>query len=469
MKDLFNHFWHWVTGRGKILPLPGDLLSPPIDRERHAEPPPVLRGERTLIVGVDFGTSSTKVIWQDLTDNKFDIFRWYPGEMGPTAFLLPSTLDINESKIVYGRYEEKSKSEIRLSSIKLCVLCRNNPQICSCGNSIVQKGMVNMPYSDEIYPANVFACMFIAHVFRTVDNTLQTRFPNDDLVIVWNIGCPMDYLDVSKRKTEWESMTGLALQIHKKGIDLASTESLRHVAASLDTYVVPMQSDRNFQVLPEGLAAVKAFLESAYAEAKTYAIVDVGAGTTEVSFLFNGRDMKVQGHPLRPCYLADSTQPVGGLQIDSELAKAWHCEVEEARARKHRGESHLPPLSSVQKICSQYARTCWDIVKGRKLTARNDKRFDLFVIGGGARLRSLHKALCSEGLPGSFVLEKARQLQPPKSLRNGNALQRDYDFLVNACGLASSLDWEYYPPHEVTPMAPPKQKAKVDLDEYYPK
>jgi len=471
MKRFLQLLWRRVLGRQTVPPAPSqDPPSFPVPRGTQSEPPRLVRGERTLIVGVDFGTSSTKVIWQDLSDNKFEILAWCPDETGLRAFLLPSTIDISNSKIYYGRpYEERTEGQVRLSSIKLCVLCRNNPNICSCGNSFAHKGMVNLPGSIEIFPASAFACMFLAHVFRTVENTLQTRFPNDDLVIVWNVGCPMDYLDVTNRKNEWERMTGVALQIHKEKVDLTSTETLSHVASSLDSFVVPIQSERNFLVLPEGLAAVKAFLESAYAETKTYAIVDVGAGTTEVSFLFNGRDMKEQGHPLRPCYLADSTHPVGGLQIDSELAKTWNCSIEEARTLKHQGRSNLPALTAVQKICSQYVRTCWDIVKSRKLTAMNDKRFDLFIIGGGARLRPLQKALSSQGMPGSFVLEKARQLQAPKSLRNRLAIQNDFDFLVNACGLASSLQWEYYPPHQVSAMAPPKQKAKIDPDEYYPK
>ena len=32
----------------------------------------------------------------------------------------------------------------------------------------------------------------------------------------------MDYLDVSKRKNEWERMTGVALQIHKENMDLSA-------------------------------------------------------------------------------------------------------------------------------------------------------------------------------------------------------------------------------------------------------
>jgi Ethanolamine utilization protein EutJ (predicted chaperonin) len=470
MKDFLIRLWHRAIPRRQVLPPTQAQSSSPIAKKTQVEPAGIIRGERTLIVGVDFGTSSTKVIWQDLSDNKFEILAWFPGETSLRAFLFPSVMNINNSEISYGQiYDEKTKNGCRLSSIKLCVLCRNNPQICSCGNPNVQKGMVHLPGSDAIYPAAVLACMFIAHVFRATENALQTRFPNDDLVVVWNVGCPMDHLDVAKHKNEWETMTGVALQMHKAGMDLTSTETLPHVAASLDAFVVPAEGEQSFQVLPEGLAAVKAFLESAYAETKTYAIVDVGAGTTEVSFLFNGRNMKEQGHPLRPCYLADSTHPAGGLKIDSELAKAWNCSVDEARALKHRGGSDLPSLATVQKICSQYVRTCWEIVKGQKLTAANDKRFDLFVIGGGGRLHPLHHALRSQKMPGGFLLENARPLRPPKSLRTRLAVESDYDFLVNACGLASSLQWEYYPPHEVPPMAPLKQKPRIDPDEYYPK
>ncbi len=44
------------------------------------------------MVGVDFGTSSTKVVWQDLSENYFELFRWRPELKGPESVLLPSTI-----------------------------------------------------------------------------------------------------------------------------------------------------------------------------------------------------------------------------------------------------------------------------------------------------------------------------------------------------------------------------------------
>jgi hypothetical protein len=88
--------------------------------------------------------------------------------------------------------------------------------------------------------------------------------------------------------------------------------SMAEAATRLNNFVVAAPGERNYFVQPEGLAAVKAFLESPHAQPKTYAIVDIGAGTTEVSFFFSGGIMKEPGLPLRPSYLADPTQAVGG-------------------------------------------------------------------------------------------------------------------------------------------------------------
>ena len=422
------------------------------------------------MVGVDFGTSSTKVVWQDLLDNHFEIVRWVSAEEGLPALLLTSAMVIHDGAIHFGRADAVGEGDVRLSSVKLCVLCRHNPAICRCGNKGARDGVVCLSNQEGSFPASAFACLFLAHVFREVELKLMSRFPNDDLLLLWNIGCPMDYLDEANRKGEWERMAGMAMEIRRRALNPSSISLITEVSAGLDSFTVPDPADRNYFVQPEGLAAVKAFLESPHAESKTYAIVDVGAGTTEVSFFFNGRIMTEQGQPLRPSYLADSTQPIGGGKIDLELAQAWNCGADEARRRKEVGESNFPELRSIDDICSQYARTCCEIWKARKLTAAADKRFDLFVIGGGGRLRPVQEALRGRPLPGGFVRDGYRQLQPPKKLRNRLAIQGHYEFLANACGLASSLAWEYYPPREVTPMPPARPaKARPDVDDYYPK
>src|ERR1017187_9074311 len=241
--------------------------------------PPSPSGERTLIVGVDFGTSSTKVIWQDLSDNQFETFSWRPSEHGVAALLLPSAIIVRGDAIHFGVSErEACDGDIRLSSIKLCVLCQSNPSICRCGSAAAKHGVVRLPGLETVYPASAFACLFLAFVFREVKCKLEAQFPDDKVVLLWNIGCPMDYLDET-RKAEWEKMTGAAMNLRGQVANPSSIRQLKEAKELLDDFVVPSQQERNYFVQPEGLAAVKAFLESPHAESKTYAIVDVGAGT----------------------------------------------------------------------------------------------------------------------------------------------------------------------------------------------
>jgi hypothetical protein len=473
MKHILKRLWRRLTSKTPPPATPEKVLQGPLAPQRLPAKPMVSppRRERSLIVGVDFGTSSTKVMWQDLSDNHFEVLRWGDAEDGEAAFLLPSAIVIRGGALHFGVAErDVCDDDIRLSSIKLCMLCRNNPAICRCASPVARYGMVHLPGMEPASPAAAIACLFLANAFREVERRLEVQFPDEDLLLLWNIGCPMDYLDEADRKVEWERMTGAAMELRRDVSNPASISVLTDVAIRLESFTVPAVGERNYYVEPEGLAAVKAFLESPHAESKSYAIVDVGAGTTEVSFFFNGRIMTEPGHFPRPSYLADSTRPIGGGKIDLELAKAWNCGSEHARRRKEAMEPNIPAVQTIRDICAQYHETCCEILRHRRLTAANDKHFDLFVIGGGGRLRPLQDALRGCTLRGGFVRDRWRQLEPPRSLKDRLAIQKDYDLFANACGLASSIDWEYYPPHKVPAMpSAPEPRPRVDANEFYPK
>jgi hypothetical protein len=431
------------------------------------------RGERTLIVGVDFGTNSTKVIWQDLSSDSFEVFQWRPHGEGLASILLPSTVMIRDGALYFGISEQDvRRGDILLRSIKLCVLCSRKSSICRCGNAMAAAGMIRMFKSAEPIPASSVSCLFLAYVFREVESRLMSQFPNEYLHMVWNIGCPLDHLDATGRRGEWERMAGAAMELRTRVLNPTSSTLVAEATQLIQHFTVPPQEVRNYFVQPEGLAAVKAFLESPHAEPRTYAIVDVGAGTTEVSFFFNGRLMTEPGQPYRPSYLADSTEAVGGSKIDLELAHVWRCSVEEARQRKETAKDATPIVSAVREICRQYQITCGEIVRHRKLTSSHDMRFKLFIIGGGGRLDCLQGALIRTGLPEPFSREALLQLKPPRKLKHYSGIVENYDLFANACGLASSIGWEYYPPSEVPPMNETVLRTagpKPDRDELYPK
>lgn len=431
---------------------------------------PKPRRERSIVVGVDFGTSSTKVMWQDLSDNQFRVFRWPRSGSGTNDLALPSTLTVRDSVVEIGLPSaELRPGDLTFESIKLCVLCQGKPTVCRCQNNRFREGHLRVTGLSDGVPANAMASVFLAHVFQEVEGSLVKHHPDDDLLLLWNIGCPMDHLDEDRTKELWERMVSAAMELRLKLGSTISADILCEAKRVLERTVVPPAGERNFFVQPEGLAAVKAFLESPFSESKTYAIVDVGAGTTEVSFFFHGQMMAELGRPMRASYLGDSTFPVGGSKIDVQLAQVWGCAIEEARKRKERGSRKIPAVPATKEICSRYEMTCRSVVKSGRLQAPSDKRFDLFLIGGGGRMKTLQDQLAGMTLPGGFCRERLLRLAPPMTLKDRHSLEESYDLIANACGLASSIEWEYYPKIEVLPIPPPPQKPPIDSEELYPK
>jgi len=111
----------------EALPTP-QANVPAAELDKEVSHPPTARNERTLVIGVDFGTSSTKVIWQDLSDNHVEVFLWQTTKKDLGSLLLPSTVTLRSGSIYFGISEsDVREGDAWLHSIKLCVLCRRKP------------------------------------------------------------------------------------------------------------------------------------------------------------------------------------------------------------------------------------------------------------------------------------------------------------------------------------------------------
>src|SRR5271157_4629302 len=104
MKNLLKRLWRRLTHRPELGSVSVELEKAASAQSRTPPSPmlPLSRVERTLVVGVDFGTSSTKVIWQDLSDNHFEIFRWSRKEDGLRALMLPSAIVVRNDVLYFG-------------------------------------------------------------------------------------------------------------------------------------------------------------------------------------------------------------------------------------------------------------------------------------------------------------------------------------------------------------------------------
>lgn len=426
---------------------------------------------RNLIVGVDFGTSTTKVAWHDTTEDRFEVFRWGPEQAGIESALLPSLIAVRDQQIWFGHQAaELSNPDLRLPWIKICVLCERNQEICRRCSHSPERGTVALGSHTRV-SARALAALFLSHVIGSVERGLLSRYSGENVTIQWNVGCPMDHIDSLKAHALYEAMVYLAWELRSGVPNPIGLDAACAAEAVLLDLQVPEDSERVIQVRPETHAGVMAFLQSPHAEEGTYVIVDVGAGTTEISMFLHGRDRSQRGDPFPffSNYLNDGSFPVGGGDVDRELAKKWAVDIETARQRKECVDDLRVQLETVDKIFQRYRFVCGKVVADRGLPPQQCK-YDLFTLGGGSRLKAVQRILrCDLQYP-PLEARRFERVRPPRNFVRFDGLDSNFDLLAVACGLASTMFWDVRRPAETGPMEPPAPPRQIaDRDEQYPK
>jgi len=306
------------------------------------------------------------------------------------------------------------------------------------------------------------SAVFLAFVMGEVRRYLRRSYPNDQLEFIWNVGCPIDRLDKLKAKQIYDSVVRVALAESERVVDGAPVSLLARVRDQLAT---PPEMDGALFIRPETHAAVMAFLRSPHADEMPYAIVDVGAGTTDISVFLYARSPVLPGNQHIANYLSDGTFAIGGDDIDFEIQRLHGCDLNAARQLKLTGQ--LWNLQTVEYIVERYQRTICRVVKDRMLRASALADYDVFLIGGGTRLLSLRDALAMPPhttIPGT---RSFRSIECPGQMTGPADIAANFDMLAVSYGLSSAiLDWNYLTPLEVGPLEPVipvlRERAAVD-------
>lgn len=437
--------------------------------EPQPSPPPVShnRRKRNLVIGLDFGTSTTKVVWRDLTSDRWGFMRWTGATRLPRAALLPSGLAVNDSEL-YMAVDVMAAPQgcLLLPWIKMCVLCRHNPTVCRRCNALSSGPDKRLTLAGSRISADALACAFLSYVMRTVRTDLETRYPREELILQWNVGCPWDQLDSLNARQAYESIVHVAWRFQDQVVNPLPLEIVLKIQQALESIELPPAEERCVHVRPETLAGLQAFLQSPHADEGTYACVDIGAGTTEICFFLYGKDRSKTGEPFVASFLADRTVPWGGDDMDGELAKLWGVSRQVARKRKEAGHVIPDVLEVVKNISGEYRKVCCGIA-AKRLLPESQRSYRLFFLGGGTRSPMVVSQLqCDFPQYGMKLLEAGR-LPPPRGLES---LANHFDLFAVATGLASTvLHWNYRPPHEMQPLPRPcKEASAPDRDELYP-
>jgi hypothetical protein len=390
---------------------------------RHGATPIRIRKtktRKTVNVGIDFGTSSSKIAVRDVDLGMSYLIPLRPERRGCDQYLFPSTVLIREGRLYFGEESAGPESTL-LRSFKICVACGGgafaqtscDATFRSCSGS---PGVLKLD-GDDVIAADRVAAWYLGYLMNLAENTARRHFGDEvELVLTFNSAVPINHLEQGKVRRAFERAVLVAHAIRaemSQGIELQRARALTDDAESLST--LPDEADRQAFILAEPLASVISYIRSPLADEGFHCIVDIGAGTTDVAFF---KRWTVAGDPKVAFYYCDN-HLVGGDDVDYALARHLNDiqpgrSISElvtlARSAKEAysngggdfetgdpgtvlGAEELKNLvAPIRRKVVDGCRETWRDAyrKERKETAW--KQYDVFVIGGSARFQPLRLA-----------------------------------------------------------------------------
>lgn len=459
-------------------------------------PEEVSKGKKRITLGLDFGTSTTKVcVRRELGGDDLPI---YPIKFKSTAdgspYLCSSLVGIDNNKVYFG---PGIISGDVYPHLKICVACEldyiENKECFS-----KEKCVFRDPTT--IFRAADFATMFLAWVMKEARAQLPKEFKNSPS-FTYNISIPIKQLDTNPLFNRYRRMVYTAWRISEgiyQGIDLYQV--LGWIKA-LESNELPSPEESYVHLCPETSAAIISYVMSSNALPGLYSIVDIGAWTTDISFFrLTDIDADRTGVNTLSFYAADVSHVATNMidmKIIHALMKLWDIKkieqfksgnfvefIKDCREKNYWEEKvsfrtgpnktakKLIPMHLIEKSKADVSKAVLSFfVETFKKAFQKEKVLDrwnnisLFIIGGGSR----------EKIFGEKIIDKHRDRLKIKSIKFGNLEDKKSSSIHYRLAVAAGLsypvgDWpDQFRPSEISEWEPKIPKYIPDRDEQYPK
>lgn len=289
------------------------------------------RNEVHVQVGLDFGTSSTKIVYRRLDDD-----RVFPLDFGHdlsefSSFFLPSLVAMVPGKgLVFGieaaRTLGNSNLNRGLRNLKVILAGKHHPAHSDPISEKIFADNLGLLGIDQGFMAEEYVCsLFLAHVMHESRKRLIVApvLKNTTPDFAWNVCLPIDHLENSDLWSIFQKVIACAEACFQDWPALERSnfkfeswkrhwDNADYGASGKMSYTRSSPEARVF-VIPESVAQIAAYLASQEKERGLHALFDFGAGTTDVSIFSLGLDDR--------CYwFSAHNLPKGGHALESKIA-----------------------------------------------------------------------------------------------------------------------------------------------------
>lgn len=240
--------------------------------------------EKQIFVGFDFGTSSTKVCYYDYLEETHRFFVFDKNIKGISRYCKPSIVRFDNNRIDF--FNLPSGQRVELFKVDI----HNKESEINTGSEIIK------------FSASDIAALYCSHILGLVTKYLNTKYSSPKLF--YQFGIPVDHISNptspdSEKEKAFRKAFGVALLIVQKGIDIESKsikELKQLIIETEEEFCTIKNHDDLFFIYPETIAGVGALLSNyTLNRDKSYSIVDIGAGTTDISFFRFGNIANTDG------------------------------------------------------------------------------------------------------------------------------------------------------------------------------
>lgn len=253
------------------------------------------RKKLLLNVGIDFGTSFTKVVYRDIHAGRSSVLGFGGRNGGLPEFYIPSAVTFAGGKIYFawGAGRQMEGDSIGITSFKICMACRAKSVLTGggCRLALEVEGRpcftVRNGAGDITVGPSDIAALYLAYVIGLVRERLTGRYGKEvELGLTWNMCAPIDHYEKEHILGEFRRSLFLGEKLAGRVKDgMGVDDALRMLSTEKSGWIqLPDESEITTFIVPETYAAVISYVNSRQAEEGLYVVVDVGSGTTDVSF-----------------------------------------------------------------------------------------------------------------------------------------------------------------------------------------
>lgn len=452
-----------------------------------------------LQVGLDFGTSCTKIVYSQIGRRLSRAINFNHNLPNYPNYCLPSLAAIdNTGKLILGieaaRFLLDKEWDSGIQRLKM-IVAGNHDQ--SFEEPITNRNFYNYlkthGYGVSFTPDRLTA-IFLAYAMNQARQIIEsyTEYHNVELDIAFNICMPIDHLENSKVREEFEKIFAWAELIIENWLE--TRKGFDHIRA-LEGSKHKLQNklhnkDRRVFAVPEAVAEMASYLVSLRKQEGLHAIIDLGAGTTDVS-ICNLR--MPEGQSISYWYAARNI-PRGTINIErivasylKDVRNSFCTPGEICTFVENLGSHRLYKNSSKAKYkdlqgdilkeieslrsSKEYYKTWGAAFKHLKKQSKWE-RVEVFICGGGANLPYVEEVF---SVPWWNQIEKkypVSRLPIPEDYDPGKG-NAPFERMAVAYGLARpipELDKYILPggaPDDTPPPLP--MRKELDRDDLYPK